>query len=67
MTSCSFVPGIAEQMHEVGRAISCGFEGLSGLLFDGCFDFGFWIADFGFPGTKSFFEESEFSLAINFQ
>jgi hypothetical protein len=26
MTSCSFVPGIAEQMHEVGRAISCGFD-----------------------------------------
>jgi len=34
---------------------------------DGCCEFGFWIADFGFPENKNFFEESEFSLAINFQ
>ena len=27
----------------------------------------FWIADFGFPGNKSFFDKSEFSLAINLQ
>jgi len=27
----------------------------------------FWIADFGFHGDKNSFEESEFSLAINFQ
>ena len=27
----------------------------------------FWIADFGFPRNKDFFEESEFILAINFQ
>jgi hypothetical protein len=29
--------------------------------------FGVWIADFGLPGNKSFFEDSEFSPAINFQ
>jgi len=27
----------------------------------------FWIADFGIPGNKGFFEESELSLAINSQ
>ena len=27
----------------------------------------FWIADFGFAGNKSFFEETEFSPAINSQ
>jgi len=27
----------------------------------------FWIADFGILGNKIFFEDSEFSQAINFQ
>jgi len=35
-------------------------DGLSGLLFGGYCDSGFWIADFGFPGNKNFFEESVF-------
>ncbi len=46
----------------------CFFSALRHSLFviqfprrDGCFDFGFWIADFGFPGNQSFFEESEFN------
>jgi hypothetical protein len=28
--------------------------------------FRFWIADFGFFGNENFFEESEFSLVIDF-
>ena len=43
------------------RGMELGLDGLSGFLGDGRFDFGFWIADFGFPGNKRFFEESEFS------
>jgi len=41
--------------------------GFQALQFNGCCDFGFWIVDFGFPENKSFFEESELSLAINSQ